>query len=109
MVTYTANEINFLYCVHSVQGCTDITGVAKGNHNVTPYILVTGDVVEAKQTFLIIDKTLVTEVPLNCSLPFVLMAALFLLIYVTPRDVEICIPLWKLLLLVILQTRLLPL
>ena len=51
--------------MHSVQGCTDITGVAKGNHNVTPYILVTGDVVEAKQTFLVIDKTLVSEVPLN--------------------------------------------
>ena len=97
--------------MHSVQGCTDITAVAKGNHNVTPYHLVTGDVGEAKQTFLIIDKTLVSEVPLNCNLPFVLIAAFFLfkLIYVTPRDVEICIPLWKLLLLVILQTRLLPL
>ena len=51
--------------------------MAKGNHNVTPYILVTGDVGEAKQTFLIIDKTLVFEVPLNCNLPFVLMAAFF--------------------------------
>ena len=93
-----------------MQGCTDITAVAKGNHNVTPYILVTGDVAEANQTFLIIDKTLVSEVPLNCNLPFVLMAAFFSFNnYVTPRDVEICIPLWKLLLLVILQTRLLPL
>ena len=62
--------------MHSVQGCTDITAVAKGNHNVTPYHLVT-DVGEAKQTFLIIDKTLVSEVPLNCNLPFVLMAAFF--------------------------------
>ena len=61
----------------SVQGCTNITAVAEGNSNITPYILVTGDIAGPMQAFLVVDKTIISEVPLLYDLPFALMAAFF--------------------------------
>ena len=76
-----------LYKVHSIfeivisllvwilQDCTDITAVAEGNPTITPYIMVIGQISVANQAFLVVDKTLISELPLDCSLPFALLAA----------------------------------
>lgn len=67
--------VEFIF-ISFVQGCTNVTAVAEGNSNITPYILVTGED-DGMQTFLVVDKSILSEVPLNCTLPFVLMAAFF--------------------------------
>ena len=56
-----------------LQGCTDITTVAKGCSNVTPYVLISGE----DQGFLVVDKVIISDVKSLYDIPFVLMAAYF--------------------------------
>ena len=51
--------------------------MAEGNPTITPYIMVIGQISVANQAFLVVDKTLISELPLDCSLPFALLAAFF--------------------------------
>ena len=66
-----------LMFMFSVQGCTNVQAVAEGNSSITPYILVTGEDDGTLQTFLVVDKTILSEVPLDYGIPFVLLAAFF--------------------------------
>ena len=39
--------------------------------------MVIGHISAVKQAFLVVDKTIISEIPIDCTLPFVLLAAFF--------------------------------
>ena len=52
--------------------------MAEGNPNITPYyIMVVRHISVAKQAFLVLDKTITSEIPIDCTIAFVLLAAFF--------------------------------
>ena len=57
-----------------LQACANITAVVDGNVISTPYILISED---TEVAFLIVDKTVVCEIPILMDIPFVLMASYF--------------------------------
>lgn len=59
-----------------MQGCSNITDVASANTNLAPYILVSGDYLEAEQAFLVTDQRVIMEVNIE-DIPLVLMSAFF--------------------------------
>ena len=77
------------------QGCTNVTDVARCNENLTPYVLVIGDLQEPSQAFIVVDQQIVTEVNI-IDIPFALLSAFLCLISITLKVVITFILLWKL-------------
>ena len=67
----------------SLQGCENVAAVAKQSAYPTPYILVSGE--NYVQTFLVVDKTIISEIKSCSDIPFGLMAAYFVFNICYPR------------------------
>ena len=58
------------------QDCTDIKAIVEKTQTVTPHILVIGRKSDM-QGFLVVDKTIISEIEIDYTIPFILMAAYF--------------------------------
>ena len=59
-----------------VQGCENVTTVVEDISNLTPYMLIVGNIGDATQAFLVAVKKIISDVKFD-DLPFCLMAAFF--------------------------------
>ena len=55
----------------------NVAAVATENQNVSPYVIIVGDVKQARQAFLVIDKQVVTDMEFE-DIPVILMSAYFI-------------------------------
>ena len=67
----------FLSLSIHLQECLNINSVVDGVPYLAPYILMTGSLHHPEQAFLVVDKTIISEIQGFENIPFILLSAFF--------------------------------
>ena len=70
-----------------IQDCTDIKAIVEKTQTVTTHILVIGRKSDM-QVFLVVDKTIISQIEIDYTITFILMAAYFVFNICYPKGLS---------------------